>query len=105
MKEANSPRWEIDKTDLKNAWIRFLFVFIAALLVFIDQMIPGIKEVIQSIDFDSMFGQTLGPLITSAILAVIAYVGTLLKGLLTDRRRALETKTEDGDGSVSGTGC
>jgi len=102
MKEANSPRWEIDKTDLKNAWRRFLFVFIAALLVFIDQMIPGIKEVIQSIDFDSMFGQTLGPLITSAIAAGFVYLGTLVKGFLTDRRRALETR--NGDGSLSGTG-
>ena len=104
MKDANAPRWEIDKTDLKNAWKRMLFAFVAALLVFIDQMIPGIKEVIQSIDFDSMFGQTLGPLITSAIAAGFVYLGTLVKGFLTDRRRALERKTEDGDGSVSGTG-
>ncbi len=104
MKESNSPRWQIDRTDLKNAWKRMLLVFLAALLVFIDQMVPGIKEVIQSIDFDSMFGQTLGPLITSAILAAFAYVGTLIKGYVTNRSKAVETETSNGDGSLSGTG-
>ncbi|HPA47816.1 MAG TPA: hypothetical protein PLG59_15390 [bacterium] len=103
MLEANSPRGQIDRTDLKNAWIRMVVVFFAALLVFIDQMIPGVREVIQSIDFDSTFGNTLGPLITSAILAAITYGGTLLKGFLTNRSKSIES-SDDGGRSVSGTG-